>query len=170
MLNNRVLLFISGILLLANLSMFAFFLTKKESSKGESRSEKRRSPVGLFLEKDLHFSPEQLKQFDTLRQLQRPKIRTIAEELQKAKVRFYALLGNDTTSQRQLDSASSKIGELQKALDLQAFQNFRELRALCNAEQRPRYDSMIPGLIENMWFPSRKGSGHPRESSHHAKH
>lgn len=157
-LNNKVLLFIIGILLLANITMFVFFLRMKEPAKKEHRSERRRSPVAIFLEKDLHFTQQQMAEYEKLHNEHRRKIKPISENLRQVKVRFYGLLSNINIHDSILQMDASRIGDIQKALDLQAFQNFRELRTLCNPEQQPRYDSLISDVIGQMWFPARKGN------------
>lgn len=157
-LNNKVLLFIIGILLLANITMFVFFLRMKEPAKKEHRSERRRSPVAVFLEKDLHFNQQQMAEYEKLRSEHRQHMKSMAENLRLAKVQFYGLLQDTNVHDSLLQRNASRIGDLQKALDLQAFQNFRELRTLCNPEQQPRYDSLISDIIGQMWFPARKGN------------
>lgn len=157
-LNNKVLLFIIGILLLANVTMFLFFLRMKEPAKKEHRGERRKSPVAIFVEKDLHFNQQQMAKFEKLRSEHRQNIKSMAESLRLAKVQFYGLLKNINIYDSLLQRDASRIGQIQKSLDLQAFQNFRELRALCNPAQQPRYDSLISDIIGQMWFPARKGN------------
>lgn len=156
--NNKVLLFIIGVLLLANITMFLFFLRMKEPDKREHHGERRKWPVSVFLEKDIHFTPQQIAEYEKLRSEHRQKIKSISENLRLAKVRFYGLLQNINNHDSLMQRDASKIGELQKALDMQAFQNFREVRSLCNPEQQPRYDSLITDVIEQMWFPARRGN------------
>jgi len=156
--NNKVLLFIIGILLLANITMFVFFLRTKEPAKREHRGERRRSPVAVFLEKDLQFSSQQMADYEKLHNEHRQEIKSIAENLRLAKVKFYGLLHNINVHDSLLQRDASQIGDLQKALDLKAFQNFRELRTLCNPAQQPRYDSLISDVIGQMWFPARRGN------------
>ncbi len=157
-LNNKVLLFIIGILLLANITMFAFFLRMKEPAKKDHHSEKRRSPVAVFLEKDLHFNQEQMAEYEKLRSEHRQNMKSITEDLRLAKVRFYGYLQNIKVPDSLLQREASTIGEIQKAIDLRIFQNFRELRTLSNPVQQPRYDSLIAEVIGQMWFPVKKNN------------
>ena len=157
-LNNKVLLFIIGILLLANITMLVFFLRTKEPVKKEHRGERRKSPVAVFLEKDLQFNSQQIAEFEKLRSEHRQNMKSLAENLRLAKVRFYGHLQNINVHDSLLQKDASIIGDIQKAVDLRAFQNFRELRTLCSSAQQPRYDSLISDVIGQMWFPARKGN------------
>jgi hypothetical protein len=157
-LNNKVLLFLVAILFLANISMLAYILWMREPMKTNGRSDRQKSPITEFLEKKIGFSAEQMKSFDQTRKNHRQKMKPLFEDIKTAKVQFYSYLTDPTTSDSVLNRAASIIGEKQKFLDMQTFQNFKEIRSLCTAEQQPKYDSLIANEISNMWIPSWKGS------------
>lgn len=92
-------------------------------------------------------------------------MKPLFEDIRLAKIEFYGLLSKGSIDDSTLSRAASTIGEKQKAIDLQAFENFREIRKLCTAEQQPRYDSLIPGIIGKMWFAPRKGNSRHKENS-----
>ncbi len=169
-LNNKVLLFIVGILLLANIAMLFYFLWLREPAKKNSRGDWQKSPITIFLQKDIGFNAEQMASFEKTRQGHRQKMRPLFEDIKTAKVQFYGFLTNPNISDSVLNNAASIIGEKQKLLDLQTFQNFKEVRALCTTEQQPRYDSLIVNEISRMWFPSWKGNGRPEKNSTKTSH
>ena len=158
-LNNKVLLFIVAILLLANISMLFYFLWVREPGKKNTHEERQKSPITEFLQKDIGFDTGQMAAFNATRQKHRQKMKPLFEDIKTAKVQFYGLLTNPVISDSALNSAASVIGEKQKMLDWQTFQNFKEIRTLCTPEQQARYDSLIVNEISKMWFPSWKGSG-----------
>lgn len=159
-LNNKVLLFIVAILLLANIAILFYFLWMKEPSKKNSRGDWQKSPITVFLQNEIGFSTDQMAAFEKTRQQHRQKMKPLFEDIKTAKVQFYEFLTNPVISDSTLNSAASIIGEKQKLLDLQTFQNFKEIRSLCTMEQQPKYDSLIVNEISRMWFPTWKGNGH----------
>jgi hypothetical protein len=165
-LNNKVLVFTIIILLLANILLLVFFLGKKGPEK---KFRNQRPPVAVFLEKDLGFSPDQMEAYEKLRQQHRHITKPFFEDIRLTKVQFYKLLSNASVSESVVDSMATLIGEKQKALDIRAFRNFREIRSICNESQRPAYDSLIPGVIGKMWFNVKKGNSRPGKDSADAR-
>jgi hypothetical protein len=165
-LNNKVLVFIIIILLLANIFLLVFFLGKKGPEK---KSHNQRPPVAVFLEKDLGFSASQMEAYEKMRQQHRQDTKPLFEDIRLTKVKFYKLLSDTGVRESVIDSIGTLIGEKQKALDLRAFRNFKEIRALCNDSQRPVYDSLIPGVIGKMWFTPRRGNVRPGKDSTNVK-
>lgn len=156
LLNNKVLLFIIGMLLLANITLLFFFVWTKEPRKTSAHREKQPSPVTLFLEKEIGFDKAQMAKFEELRQQHRREYKVLSEEIRVTKIGFYQLLSNATVSESTLNQKATEIGNKQKDIDLQAFKNFQEIGDLCTPDQKPRFDSLIPGVIEKMWFSPRK--------------
>lgn len=169
-LNNKVLLFIVAILLVANVAMLVYILKMREPGKKGSRTERQKSPITEFLQNEIGFSPEQLAAFDKTRQSHRQMMRPLFEDIKTAKVSFYKSLTNPGISDPALDSAASIIGEKQKLLDMQTLRNFKEIRTLCTPDQQPKYDSLIVNEISKMWFPSWKGNNHQPKDSTNIKH
>lgn len=164
-LNNKVLLFIVAILLVANVAMLVYIFRMREPVKTGSRTERQKSPITEFLQNEIGFSPDQMAAFDTIRQNHRQKLKPLFEDIKTAKVAFYKSLTNPGVNDPALDSAASVIGQKQKLLDMQTFKNFKELRTLCTPDQQPKYDSLIVKEISRMWFPSWRGNSHSRKTA-----
>lgn len=49
-----------------------------------------------------------------------------------------------------LELRADGIGEQQRNLDLFVVKHFKEIRKICTHEQLPKYDSLLPALIERM--------------------
>lgn len=164
--NNKVLLFIVAILLVANVAMVCYFLWMREPAKRSFHGEQRqKTPITEFLQAEIGFSQAQMLAFDTIRRSHRQKMRPLFEDIKTAKVQFYQFLTNPDVNDSALNRAAAIIGEKQTLLDLQTFQNFKEIRTLCTPEQKARYDSQIVNEISQMWFPSWKGNGRPGKDS-----
>ncbi|MEO5996266.1 MAG: periplasmic heavy metal sensor [Chitinophagaceae bacterium] len=169
-LNNKVLLFIVAILLLANIAMLFYFLWMREPERKNTRGDRQKSPMTEFLQVEIGFNTEQLAAFEKTRQQHRQKMKPLFEDIKTAKVQFYGFLTDPSINDSTINAAALQIGEKQKLLDMQTFHNFREIRSLCTPEQQPRYDSLIVNEISKMWFPSWKGSGRQEKNSPKPKH
>jgi protein CpxP len=169
-LNNKVLLFIVVILLLANVAMLLYFLGLRESGKRNAHFERQKSPITEFLQNEIGFSPAQMANFDKTRRQHREQMKPLFEDMRAAKVQFYGYLTNPAASDSMINAAASTIGEKQKLLDMQTFSNFKEIRTLCTPQQQPKYDSLIVNEISKMWFPSWKGNGRQQKDSTRSNH
>lgn len=154
--NNRILLFIIAVLLISNIGMLVFWYSM---SRGDHRprGDMGWSPMSTFLQKKVGFSPEQMKTFEKVRGEHRQNLKPMFEDLKMAKTNFYRLLNQANPSDSVVAAEAAIIGNKQKAVDMQTFKNFRQLREICTEEQRPVYDSLMPAMVSDMWFPNRKG-------------
>ena len=169
-LNNKVLLFLVAILLLANVAMLVYILRMREPGKKNTRTERQKSPITEFLQNEMKFSADQMAAFDKTRQTHRQKMRPLFEDIKTAKVTFYKNLTVPGVTETTLDSAAVIIGQKQKLLDIQTFKNFQEIRTICTPDQQPKYDSLIVHEISKMWFPSWKGNSHQQKDSATGRH
>ena len=156
-LRNRTLLVIVVISLLANIIMLVYFGWAREHYRRNPRTWPS-SPIMVFLKKDVGFTEQQMTAYDALRMQNRKKMKPLFEDIRLAKVQFYGHLDDQQISDSLMNEAATHIGEKQKAIDIQTLKNFRQLRTLCTEEQRKKYDSMVVGVISEMWFSPRNGS------------
>ena len=49
-----------------------------------------------------------------------------------------------------IEAKADIIGKQQKDLDLFVIRHFKDIRTLCTPDQLPKYDSLLPPLIERM--------------------
>jgi protein CpxP len=159
---TKVLIFVIMVLLVANVAMLLSFGMKKP----EKQNEHGRGPnvMSSILQEQVGFSNQQMDKLKDLRKQHWDKMHQLFEVMRQAKIGFYQNISKPEISDSTLQTEAAKIGETQQAIDIQTFRNFRELRALCTPEQLPRYDSLIPGVIQNMWFPHRGSQGKEKDS------
>jgi protein CpxP len=155
--NNRILLFIIAVLLISNIVMLVLWYRWTHEDHRWRGGEMSRSPMSVFLEKKVGFSAQQMTAFEQLRKDHREKLKPMFEQLKDAKSGFFKLVTAPDISDSQMMAESRIIAERQQALDIQTVKNFRQLRNLCTEQQRPIYDSLMPGIISEMWFPNRRG-------------
>jgi periplasmic protein CpxP/Spy len=142
---NKVLLTIIAILLVTNLVMLVLFLKMKPRPQERKKlgfTEKLKSQVG--------FSPQQMAIFEPKRKIFWTSVRERFDEIKKTKESFYKYMYDPSIPDSVLEAKADLIGTQQKNLDLYVIRHFKETRKLCTPEQLPKYDSLLPPLIERM--------------------
>jgi periplasmic protein CpxP/Spy len=153
---NKNLLFIIAALLLTNIAVLAYFLWVKQPVNGRSGPEKPRISITDKLRDSIGFNEEQIKQYTQLKDQQWATIRPLFDEMRKAKDSLFKLLSNPNVSDSIINKASDAIAQKQKALDLQTFNHFKKVRALCTPDQQSKYDSMVQRMFRKMGRPMRR--------------
>ena len=162
---TKILISIIAVLLVVNLGMLIFFLSKHRLQSGMHEQRPRYSLTAV-LEKEVGFNKQQLDQFEQMRDKHHQQIKPLFDSLRMAKDQFYILLNQTRVSDSTLKAAAKRIGERQEMLDLQVFQQFRELKSLCRPEQLPKFDSVLNRIVKRISFPYKKGGGrYPEDSS-----
>lgn len=160
---NKNLIFIIAVLLLTNIAVLVYFLwpTKSHSKlshgKGNGMTEMLQNEVG--------FNDQQVAQYLQLRDRQRQTIRPMFDEMRKAKDSLFRLMGNTTVSDSTINRAADAIAQKQRALDLQTFNHFKQVRSLCvSPEQQVKYDSAVLKMFRKMGKPARRGDASKEKS------
>ena len=160
--NNKVLLLITSVLLVANIGLLYFFVFNKpqKSSKQPpvNQVEKVKIQVGL--------NDEQAVLYDSLRTKQFRNMKPLFKEITKSKEDFFSLIYQEGVSDSVLNSYASKIGEKQMELDISTFHYFQSIKALCNEEQKLKMDSVIKQIVKRIINngPSRRSPSDKKES------
>ncbi|GAA0545498.1 periplasmic heavy metal sensor [Chitinophaga japonensis] len=153
---NKVLLIIVGVLLLTNIGMLLFFLNLKSPGGRFTRNIKGRQVFVKVLEEKVGFSPQQVNAYQELRSRHWTKMRPLMTDMRNAKDSFYRMLYRPEATDSALQNAAALIGRRQAAIDLQTFHHFQQVRNLCNASQRPAFDSLIHQVVYKMSAPFRR--------------
>ncbi len=153
---NRNLLIIIATLVLTNVAVLVYFLGQKKPEKTASaNTEPSRNGVAEMLQKDVGFSEDQTARYKEMKEKQRGKIRPMYDEMRKAKDSLFRLLSYPGTSDAVLDSMAEGIAQKQKAIDLETFNHFKRVRALCTPDQETKYDTMVLRMFRKMGKPVR---------------
>jgi len=142
---NRMLLLIIAILLVTNVAMGLFFFNHHcgpEERKTPGFSERLRKEVG--------FTPAQLKIFEPKKKAFWDAMHRRLEQLKKTKESFYYQMYDSTIADSVIDAKAEVIGQEQKEIDVQVLHHFKDLRKLCTPEQLPKFDSLLPMIIQRM--------------------
>jgi Spy/CpxP family protein refolding chaperone len=163
---NKNLLFIIAALLLTNIGVLSYFLWIKQSKTdgGGGHGERPRIDMADRLKDSIGFNDDQVAQFKKLKEEQWATIRPMFDEMRKAKDSLFKLISDSNASDSVINKVSDVIAQRQKALDLQTFNHFKKVRALCTTpEQQVKYDSMIQRMFRRMGKPMRKNNEQGKE-------
>lgn len=96
-----------------------------------------------FIIGQLNFKPEQIARYDSLIQQHRSAVRSQEQALIEMRTRLYANLKSEAPVQDSLLQAACR---LQMDLERVHYEHFARIRALCNPEQLPLFEQLIPRL------------------------
>jgi periplasmic protein CpxP/Spy len=153
---NKNLLFIIAVLLLTNIAVLVYFLWIKQPETKHGGPDKPRMGITDKLRDSVGFNEEQIKQYGQLKDQQWTTIRPMFDEMRKAKDSLFKLLSDPNVNDSIINKASDVIAQKQKNLDLQTFNHFKKVRALCTPEQQSKYDSMVQRMFRKMGKPMRR--------------
>ena len=142
---NKVLLTIIAILLITNIVMLVLFLRMRphvQEPKKLGFTEKLKNQVG--------FTQEQMAVFEPKKKVFWSRVREKFDEIKKTKEDFYKYMYDPSVPDSVIEAKAEVIGKQQKDLDLFVIRHFKDIRTLCTPEQLPKYDSLLPPLIERM--------------------
>lgn len=154
---NRNLLIIIAVLLLTNIAVLGYFLFPKTPAKFNN-NDREKNGITEVLQKEVGFNDEQIVKYKELKEKQQQTIRPMFDDMRKAKDSLFSMLSKENVADSVLDKMSDVIAQKQKALDLQTFKHFKNVRGLCTVDQQPRYDSMLVKMFKKWGKPQRKDS------------
>jgi hypothetical protein len=130
------------------------------------RPQKNSAPKRLerpdeFIINKLHFSDEQISEFQELRDRHHDSIIIIQNEGRKIRTALFENLKNDKKTEAQLDSLMAAIGDNQKQIEYVTYRHFRQVRELCNEEQKKVFDDIIQEVLRRMTAPPPRPGGPP---------
>jgi periplasmic protein CpxP/Spy len=149
---NKSLISIIIILLLTNIGVLGYFLWfKKPPQKNDNN---RQNWMMNALQKDVGFTAEQVAQYKQLNDDHWKRVKPMFEDMRKSKDSLFKLLSDESVNDSVINIKTEAIAQRQKAIDVQAFNNFKRIRALCSTQgQRVKYDSLIQRLMRKMGKP-----------------
>ena len=160
---NKTLIFIIVVLLLANVALLIYFLGGKQALK-PMPDDKNRDRLSEALKNDVGFNDAQVVQYKQLKDAQWELMRAKFDDVRKAKDDFFHLLSVENVSDSILSSSADKIAVKQKALDMQAFSHFKEVRKLCTPGQQPKFDSLVQRMFIKMKLRFMRDSSKSKDS------
>jgi len=145
------------LLFLANVATIALFWFKKENQPFPQKG----GPA-KFIINELGFSKSQQEEFLALADEHQLAVRPIREEIKQAKDNFFELLSEPNLSLDTKQTAARAVSIQTEKLDLLTFNHFEKVRALCNEEQKKKFDVIIKKVTQMMGMPHPSGPPHGR--------
>lgn len=144
---NRVLLTIIGVLLITNLIVVIIFFNHHCTDQPHQPGFTER------LKKEVKFTPEQLKIFEPKKKIFWDEMHRRLDQMKQTKESFYRQLYDPSIPDSVIDAKAQTIGDEQKQIDVQVLKHFKDLRTLCTPEQLPKFDSLLPMIVQRMTAP-----------------
>jgi len=159
--NNKLLLLIIGVLLIANIVLLYLFVSNKPGKPHKMLTPGERREMAIKKVKDeVGFNDQQAMVYDSLHEGQFKNMRPLFQDVTKSKEEFFSLIYKEGVSDSEINAYASKIGEKQMALDLSTFHYFQSIKALCTEEQKPKMDSFIKQIVKRIIY---NGSSRPSD-------
>jgi hypothetical protein len=142
---NRFLVLLVAILLVANLCLMLYFFVFKDR-----HAQERSHPVSDLMQKELGLNADQTEKFKQLRDQHRAAVKPVVDEMKRLKDSLYNLLQNPQANDSAAKVIARKIGAKQEEWELLIYHNFENVRAICDSSQLPKLDTLVHRMI-NKW-------------------
>ena len=122
-----------------------------------SQDEMRRPPNGEkaadFLLEQLKFSPQQLAEFEKLKEQHRNAIDSLREISKEVHRLFFDNLKAEKQDTAKVNELAKAIADNQTQIELVTFNHFKQVRNLCNYKQKVTFDEIIQEVLKRMARP-----------------
>jgi hypothetical protein len=152
---SKILLIIIGILLIANIALVSFYFLNRPAAKKRMRSD-RTAAVSTFLQNELGFSKQQLRQYDSLSSHHRSTIKPLFDKIRMEKENEFKQLALDNFSDSSIDNMAVLFSTKQKDIEITMFKYFKNIRNLCTPQQQPKFDSLFYKVFNKRSEPRKK--------------
>ncbi len=152
---SKVFITIIGILLIANIALVSFFLLKKDGKKHDKRMD-RKTVIGNFLKKEIGFNDAQMVQYDSLSNGHKKYMKSMFETNRNSKDKQFRELTSANFSDSVMNTVADQSAATQKSMELQMFNHLKQVRAICTAEQLPKFDSLFVKVLNKRGAEKRK--------------
>jgi periplasmic protein CpxP/Spy len=149
MTKNKILILLVAVLLLTNIAMLVFMLSRPCGKKNMRRS--REAAMTEFLQKDMGFSPQQLQQYDSLGRQHRESMGAMFDTMRNAKAQLLKKLAAEGFTDSAMAQAATLSAGKQQQMELLMLQHFKTIRNLCTPMQQAKFDT----LYYKVWAPGR---------------
>lgn len=142
---NKWLLFLLGILLLANILLLLYIFVF-----GKGGQDVRSGNTSSYVTKKLNLSVEQEARFKEMKEAYLKTMRPLWDDIRRSKDSLYTHLGDPMLADSTIIGLTNLIAENNRKSDEQQFRHFRELRKLCTPAQQATFDTLIPRMLSRM--------------------
>jgi flagellar basal body-associated protein FliL len=140
---SKILLILIAVLLLANIGGLAYFFMNKSTHKNNYSASERKNAMAGYLKNDIGFSPAQLAAYDSLSEQHRKNMMPLFEQLKKEKENRLKYVAQFQYADTAIATAVSKAALQQQMVETKMLLHLKEVRNLCNEEQKIKFDSSV---------------------------
>ena len=157
---NVIILALVVMVFLNFFSLYMLHTAKQEMRAGRQGADRgRKEPKYLIIDR-LGFSKEQIDEYEALIREHRSIVEPTRRNIRELKKELYSLLYLPLDDPK-VESLISEIDLKNRELEVATFEHFRQVRALCNEEQKKELDRIINRVLEMM------APGKPLQPPHH---
>jgi hypothetical protein len=147
-----------GLLFVLNLALLATIWFKPGDKQLASPGVNGGERPNEFIERKLHFSAEQVSAFDVLRKRHHDSIMTLQQQGRELRDQYFDNLKHpETVDSNNVNRIALAIADNQKEIELVTYRHFRQVRQLCNEQQKPVFDDIIDEVLRMMSRPQGRG-------------
>ena len=143
---NKVLILIIGILLVANIATLSFFMMKKCDKPRTTKSDKK-VMISNFLQQEVGFTKEQLNRYDTMSKQHRLEMRQSFDGMATQREQVFTKLAGNDFNDSAIQLAAVDISNQQKDFELLMLRHLDEIRGICTPQQKPIFDAGFYKII-----------------------
>jgi len=142
---NKLLIWFFVLLLLANIvTLSIFWIGRMNNNSAQDRQ-------GIeFLIARLKFDKTQQEQFEVLVAEHRSLSRKLRKEIGQSKEEMFSLIKSDQITESMMQAAVKKVSAKTETLDRVTLDHFKKVRAICNDEQKQKFDEILDQLTRIM--------------------
>ena len=152
---NKILLIIIGVLLITNIVLVSFLLINKPFSKKGMQGD-RSIMIAAFLQNEIGFNQQQLKQYDSINVPNRTKVKAMFDTLKSYKENEFKQLAINDFSDTAILKTANIISTKQKEIEIVLYKHYKEIRNICSPEQLPKFDSLFYKILNRKYTSQKK--------------
>ena len=142
-------------LLLVNMGMLAFWMTKKPEHPLQGRPPmQQQGPKQMIMER-LHLDADQVATYENLIANHQQSIQALDDSIRMVKNGLYALLTADAAPAK--DSLINRLGFFQKQIEETHYDHFAQLKKICRPDQLNDFNNLTTELSRFMGSPKKGG-------------
>ena len=142
--SNKILSIAVVLLLLVNVALVIFIVTKK----GNSGPRKQREDPFTLMVKELDMTDKQQTDYKAQKEAHLKMIRPLFDSLRAAKTAFFSLVKDPDVNDSLVNNYSKKVTDQQSVIDKLTFEHFRKVRSLFTPEQQPKFDAFVQKMMQ----------------------
>lgn len=106
--------------------------------------------VAGFLIHELKLNDDQEKKFDLLKEMHHEQVEKIQHNLHDMHREFFDLIKTDVPDSLKVKSIADSMASRQKEIELVTFSHFMDVRKICDAKQKEKFDEIIDEAMRMM--------------------